>query len=54
MSNDKKNTTGNAKVKSNDMQLNLTFGIESGKILTSTNEKLAKANAGKPRPKPKP
>ena len=35
-------------------KLNLMIGIESGKILTSTNEKLAKANAGKPKPKPKP
>jgi len=42
MSNNKKNTTGNAKVKSNDMQLNFTIGIESGNILTIQNEKLDK------------
>ena len=47
MSNDKKNTTGNAKVKSNDMKLNFTIGIESGNILTKQNEKLDKANKGK-------
>lgn len=54
MSNDKKNTTGNAKVKSNDMQLNFTIGIESGNILTIQNKKLDKANKGKKKPEPKP
>ena len=54
MSKNKKNTTGNAKVKSNDMQLNFTIGIESGNILTIQNEKLDKANKGKKKPKPKP
>ena len=54
MSNDKKNTTGNAKVKSNDIKLNFTIGIENGNILTVQNKKLTKANNGKPKPKPKP
>lgn len=54
MSNDKKNTTGNAKVKSNDIQLNYTIGIESGNVLTTQNKKFEKTNNGKSKPKPKP